>query len=135
MIGVGEPMPSVPRNEYRCPLFKGVMLIIQDEDSATFQDVEDLIHLEVSMDWNACARGNLLGPQGMFAGPLYGVDLDEHVTGVTKMNETLAPCSVEDVSLGHGSCSLSHWRLLGVVVGDEDAEVRAGLLNKQLTFS
>jgi len=50
------------------------------------------------------------------------------------MNEMLASFSVEDVSLWLGG--LSHWRLIGVVVVlDEDAGVRAGLLNDRLTFS
>src|SRR4029453_8605185 len=43
VIGIGEPMPSIPGNEYRSALLERVSYIVQCENSAAFQNVEGFI--------------------------------------------------------------------------------------------
>ena len=99
MIGVREPMPSIPGNEYRCALFKRVSCIVQYENSAASQDVEGFVHPQVSVDRNARADGHLLGAQGKIVRACGGTDVDENVAGVAKMNEMLAFGGAEHISL------------------------------------
>lgn len=80
-------MPKVPGDEYRSALFKSVRCIVQCQNSAAFQDVEGFVHPEMSVDLNACAEGDLLGPQGETVGACRGADLDIDIAVVAKMNE------------------------------------------------
>ena len=64
VIGISKPMPRVFGYEYCSPLLKWVPYIVQYEDSAAFQNVEGFVHLEMSVDRNACADRYLLGAQG-----------------------------------------------------------------------
>ena len=74
MIGILKPMPSVLGDEYRSALLKRVSYIVQDEDSAAFQNVEGFVHLEVSVDRNPCTDHHLLGPQGEIVGASGGAN-------------------------------------------------------------
>ena len=74
MVGIFKPMPRVFGDEYRCALLKRVTYIVQDENSAAFQNVEDFVHLEVSVDRNPCTHHHLLGPQGEIVGACGGAD-------------------------------------------------------------
>jgi hypothetical protein len=47
MGAVLKAMPGIFRNENRPTLFDRVAHIIQNESSATFDDVEGLVHFEV----------------------------------------------------------------------------------------
>jgi len=82
-----------------------VTYIVQYENSAAFQNVEGFVHLEVSVDRNACTDHHLLGPQGEIVGACGGADFDEDVAMVTKMNEMLALGGAERISLPR--CGLS----------------------------
>src|SRR6476620_10063729 len=50
VIGIREPMPSILGNEYRSALLKLVSCIVQCENSAAFQNVEDFVHPQMSVD-------------------------------------------------------------------------------------
>src|SRR5215472_161267 len=91
-------MPRVSRDEYRSALLKRVTYIVQYENSTAFQKVEGFVHLEVSVDRNACTDHHLLGPQGEIVGACGGADFDEDVAMVTKMNEMLALGGAERIS-------------------------------------
>jgi hypothetical protein len=99
VIGIRNPMPRVFGDEYRSALLKGVTYIVQYANSAAFQNVESFVHLGVSVDRNACANRHLLGPQGEIVGACGGADLDEDLATVTKINELLAFCGAEHISL------------------------------------
>jgi len=81
------------------PPVKRVKYIVQYENAAAFQNVEGFVHLEVSVDRNACTGHHLLGPQGEIVGPCGGAGFDENVAMVTKMNEMLALGGPERISL------------------------------------
>jgi len=99
VIGVSKPMPRVFGYEYCSSLLKWVPHIVQYENSAAFQNVEGLVHLEVSVDRNACADRHLLGPQGQIVRTCGNADPDEDVAMVAKMNEMFAFAGAEDISL------------------------------------
>jgi hypothetical protein len=99
VIGICEPVPGGFGNEYRSTLVEWMGLIIQHECSAAFEDVESFVHLEVSVDRDACADGYLLGPQCEIAGAFDGVDLDEDVARIAEVNEMVAAIGAEHVSL------------------------------------
>src|SRR6266436_5339422 len=99
VIGICEPVPSVLGNEYRSTLLEWVRLLIQHECSAAFQDVEDFVHLEMSVDRDARADRDLLGPQREIGGAFDRVDLDEDVAWIAEVNEMVAAIGAEHVSL------------------------------------
>jgi hypothetical protein len=61
VIGIGKPMPGVSWNENRSALLKRVRHIVQRDNPTAFQNVEGFIHLEVSVNRNACTERHLLG--------------------------------------------------------------------------
>lgn len=69
--------------------------IVQGDNSAAVQNVEGFVHLEVPVDRNPRTRHHLLGPQC----EVVGVDFDEDIAMVAKMNEMLATCRFEHISL------------------------------------
>ena len=87
MIGIRKPMPSVFGYEYCSRFLKWVPYIVQYEDSAAFQNEEGFVHLEVSVDRNACADRHLLSPQGQIVRTCGKASLDEDVAMVAKMND------------------------------------------------
>src|SRR6266852_7548702 len=101
-------MPRVFGNEYRSALLKRVTYIVQYENSAAFQNVEGFVHLEVSVDRNACTDRHLLGPQGEIVGACGGADLDKDLAMVAKMNEMFAFGSAEHISLWRRGLSPGH---------------------------
>src|SRR5260370_308944 len=105
MIGIRKPMPRVFGDEYRSALFKRVTHIVQYEYSAAFQNVESFVHLEVSVDRNACTDHHLLGSQSKIIGACGGPDFDEDLAVVTKMNELFAFGAAEHISLPRGGLS------------------------------
>src|SRR4051794_16197754 len=98
-------MPSVLRDENCCALFYGMPHVVEDEGSAAFQDVEGFVHLEVPVDGNASASWQLLRAHGEVLRPLYGIDLDEDVARIAKMNEVLTPCRGDHVCRRRGGLS------------------------------
>ena len=62
MIGIRKTMPRVSGDKYRSTCLKRVTHIVQYENTAAFQNVEGFVHLEVSVDRNACTDRYLLGP-------------------------------------------------------------------------
>jgi hypothetical protein len=99
VIGIGEPMPSILGNEYRSALPKGVLCIVQCENSAAFQNVESFVHPKVSVYRNARTDRHLLGSQGEIVGACGGADLHEDVAGVASMNEMFAFGGAEHISV------------------------------------
>src|SRR5215218_8738792 len=99
LIGIGEAMPGVLGNVDRSALLKTVRYIVQREGSAALQHVKGFVHLEVSVDRNACTNRYLLGPHGQIAGSFDGIDLDEDVAGIAEMNEVFAPIGAQHVAL------------------------------------
>ena len=99
MIWIRKPMPRVFGNEYRSALLKRVTHIVQYENSAAFQNVEGFVHLEVSVDRNACTDRHLLGPQGEIVGTSGRADLDKNIAMVAKMNEMFAFGGAQHISL------------------------------------
>src|SRR6266404_2657984 len=89
MIGICKPMPRVSGDVYRCAFLKRVRRIVQCENSATFQNVEAFVHLQMSMNRNARAQCHLLGSQPDIVGASGGANLDKNVAMVAKMNEML----------------------------------------------
>ena len=98
-------MPGVFGNEDRSALFKRVTYIIQYVDSATFQDIEAFVHLEVSVDGNTGADHNLLSAHGEISGPCGSTDFNEDVPVVTEMNEMFAFGGAEHITLPSGRLS------------------------------
>ena len=99
MIGIRKPMPRVLGDKYRSALLERVRCVVQYENSATFQNVEGFVHLEVSVDRNARTDCHLLSPQGEMAGACGGADLDKDVAMVAKMNEMFAFSGAQHISL------------------------------------
>src|SRR5262249_29668876 len=99
LIGIGEPVPGVLWDVDRSALLKPVRCVIQDKRSAAFQDVEGFVHLEVSVDRNACTNRHLLRPQRQATGAGCGINLDEDVAGIPEVNEMFAAIRTEYVSL------------------------------------
>src|SRR5215471_3296231 len=92
-------MPRVFGNEYRCALLKRVTHVVQYENSAALQNQECFVHLEVTVDRNACADHHLLGADGEIVGACSGADFDDDLTAVTKMNEMFAFGCAKHISL------------------------------------
>jgi len=107
VIGIRKTMPRVFGDEYRSALDKRVTYIVQDENSAAFQNVESLVHLEMSVDRNAGADRHLLGSQGELIGSCRRADDDEDVPMVTKMNKMFASAGGENISLSRHGLGLS----------------------------
>ena len=108
MIGIRKPMPRVLGDEYRTAFLKRVTYIVQYENSAAFQNVEGFVHLQVSVDRNACTDRHLLGPQSEIVGACGGADLDKDVAMVAKMNEMFAFGGAEHISLWRLGLSPGH---------------------------
>jgi hypothetical protein len=53
--------------------------------SASFKSVEGFIHLEVSVDRNACTDRHLLGPQGEIVGACSGANFDKNLAMVSTL--------------------------------------------------
>src|SRR5262245_60967094 len=68
-------MPGVLRNENRRTLLNRMARIIENEGSATFNDVESFIHFEVSVNRDTYADQDLLGSHGETVGAFDGVQL------------------------------------------------------------
>src|SRR5215469_18013379 len=98
-------MPRVFGNEYRCALLKRVTHVVQYENPAAPQNQECFVHLEVTVDRNACADHHLLGAEGEIVGACSGADIDDDLTAVTKMNELFAFVCAKHISLPR--CGLS----------------------------
>ena len=92
-------MPGVFGDEYRSAFLKGVAHIVQDEDSAAFQNVEGFVHLEVPVNRNPCTHHDLLGPQGKIAGACGGADFYQDLAAITKVDEMLAFVRAEYIFL------------------------------------
>src|ERR1700736_6471994 len=101
-------MPRVLGDEYGSALLKRMPYIVQYENSASFQNVEGFVHLEVSVDRNACTDRHLLGPQGEIVGARGGADLDKDVAMIAKMNEMFAFIGAQDISLWIRGLSPGH---------------------------
>jgi hypothetical protein len=99
VIGIGEPMPSIPGNEYRSALLERVSCIVQCENSAAFQNVEGFVHQQVSVDRNTRTDRHLLSPQGKTVRARGRADLDEDIADVAKMNEMFAFGGAKYISL------------------------------------
>ena len=99
MFGIRKPVPGVSGNEYRRTFLKRVVRIVQRENSATFQNVEGFVHVQVSMNRNAGAEGHLLRPQADTVGASGGANLDKNVAVVAKMNEMFAFRGGQHISL------------------------------------
>ena len=108
MIGIREPMPRVLGDEYRSALFKRVTHIVQYENSAAFQNVEGFVHLEMSVDRNACADRHLLAAQGDIVGACGGASLDEDIPMVAKVKEMFTFGGAEHISLWCRGLSPTH---------------------------
>src|ERR1700676_2017501 len=92
-------MPRVLGDEYGSALLKRMPYIVQYENSASFKNVEGFVHMEVSVDRNACTDRHLLGPQGEIVGACGGTDVDKDLAMVAKMNKPFAFGGAEDISL------------------------------------
>ncbi len=88
-------MPRIFRDEYRCALLKSMRHIIQQKYSAAFQNVEGLVHLQVSMNGNACTDHHLLRSQREIVRACPGAGLDENLTMVPKMDEVFTFATAE----------------------------------------
>jgi len=99
VIGIRKPMPRVLGDEYGSALLKRMPYIVQFENSTSFQNVEGFVHMEVSVDRNACTERHLLGPHGETVGACGGADLDKDQAMVAKMNELFAFGCAEYISL------------------------------------
>ena len=108
MIGIRKPMPRVLGDEYRSALLERVTSIVQNENSAAFQNIEGFVHLQVSVDRNSCTGRHLLGPQGEIVGACGRADLDKDLAMVTKMNELFAFGGAEHISLWRCGLSPGH---------------------------
>lgn len=87
------------------PPLKRVTCIVQNENSASFENVKGFVYQEVSVDWNACADRHLLCPQCETAGASSWADLDKDLAMVAKMNELFAFGGAEHISLWPRSLS------------------------------
>ena len=56
--------------------------IVECHRATAFQNVEGFVPVEVSVNRNAWAFGQLLRTQAKIVGPLYGVDVDDDVAAV-----------------------------------------------------
>ena len=119
MIGIRKPMPRVLGDEYGSALLKRMPYIVQYENSASFQNVEGFVHLEVSVDRNACTDRHLLGPQGEIVGACGEADLDKDIAMVAKVNEMFPFGGAEHISLWHRGLSPGH--ALGQYLADAEA--------------
>src|SRR5215467_15585211 len=123
-------MPRVFGNEYRCALLKRVTHVVQYENSAALQNQECFVHLEVTVDRNACADHHLLGAEGEIVGACSGADIDDDLTAVTKMNELFAFVCAKHISLPR--CGLSRddvlWQYLAETDGPQTEEERSAFL-------
>jgi len=99
VIGIRKPMPRVFGDEYRSALLKRVTRIVQYENSASFQNVEGFVHVEMSMDGDTCTNHHLLCTQGEIVRARSGADSNEDVPVVTKMNEMFTLICAEHISL------------------------------------
>src|SRR6185437_3648854 len=63
VLRILKSMPGVPGNEDGCAFFKNVAYIVENEGSPAFQDIENLIHVEVPVNWNSNTDHHLLGSQ------------------------------------------------------------------------
>ena len=98
MIGISEPMPRIPGNEYRSAPLERVSYIVQCKTSAAFQNVEGFVHPQVSVNRNTRTNQHLLIPKARLSEPVQ-TDLDENIAGVAKMNEMLAVVGAKYISL------------------------------------
>ncbi len=101
VVGIIEPVPGVFWDVDHCVLFKGLRDVVEDEGSAAFNDVEGLVHFEVTVDGDAGTGHHLLGSDGEVAGAGGGAELDVDVAAVAEVNEVFAIGDAEHVSL-HG---------------------------------
>jgi len=101
-------MPSILRDEYRSALLKRVTHIVQHDNSVTFQNVKGFVHLQVSADRNACAEGDLLGPQSETVGACRGADFNIDIAVVAEMNEMFPFRGPEHISLWRRGLSSGH---------------------------
>src|SRR5215469_4035894 len=99
-------MPRVFGNKYRAALLKRVTHIVQDENSAALQNIEGFVHVDMSMDGDACTNPHLLCPQGEIVRTRGGANLDEDVPVIAKMNEMFTFGCAEHVSLRGSSTDL-----------------------------
>jgi hypothetical protein len=106
VIGIRKSVPGISGNEYRSALVKTVPHIVEDQNTAAFENVERFIHLKVPMDWNACADWELLGSHREIVGACGGANLDKDVAGVAKMNEMFAFGGAEHISVRRRGLSL-----------------------------
>jgi hypothetical protein len=90
-------MPRILRNEYRPTLLDRVAHFIQNESSATFDDVESLVHFEVSMNRDTNADQDLLGSHDETVRAPGGVHFDEDVPAT--LNEMFALARTEHITL------------------------------------
>src|SRR5215469_8264017 len=100
-------MPRVFGNKYRSALLKRVTHIVEDENSAALQNVEGLVHVEMSLDGDTCTNHHLLCTQGEILGTRGGANLNEDVPVVAKMNEMFAFSCAKHISLRGSSTDLS----------------------------
>src|SRR5262249_22302783 len=77
------------------------------EDSAALQNVEGFVHMEMSVDGDACTNPHLLCPQGEIVRTRGGANFDEDVPVIAKMNEMFTFSCAEHVSLRRSSTDLS----------------------------
>ena len=87
-------MPRVLRNEGRCASLERLTYIVKAKNAAPLQHIENFIHLKMSVNRNARADHDLLGPHGKIVGVCAPADFDEDIATVPKMKEcspSLAP--------------------------------------------
>ena len=73
--------------------------IVQDENSAALQNVEGLVHVEMSVDGDTCTNHHLLCTQGEIVRTRGGANLNEDVAAVAKMNEMFTFSCAKHISL------------------------------------
>src|SRR5262249_32887098 len=99
VIAILKSVPCIFGNEDSSTLLKRATYIVQYDRSTTFQHVERLVHLEVSMDRNTAPDHHLLSSRCKILRAGSRAHLDEDVSVVAKMNEMFAFGGAKHVSL------------------------------------
>src|SRR5437588_79064 len=68
--------PGILRNEDRAAFRYSDLLILEDEAAAPLDDVEGLVHVEMPMDRNSTADGDLLRPHREVVRASRGIGFD-----------------------------------------------------------
>ena len=94
-------MPRVLGYENRSTSFARATHIVECDRATALQNVEGFVFVEVSVNRNARALGQLLRAQSKIIGPRYGVDLDEDIAAITKMDQVFTLSGTKHIALRH----------------------------------